>query len=150
MYWFRYGNPCLCFIFRVMIFVLVCTFVLFLYLFVTSNNLVYDCKQLFNSCLCVWPLWPPALSRARIICTCLCQLIFSCCWKLFFSCCSCWAGWDLCWQIAGPAGCGKTQFCLLMCAAAAMLHSHNTGCINGATIYVDTESAFSPHRQDLQ
>jgi len=49
-------------------------------------------------------------------------------------------------QIAGPAGCGKTQFCLMMSVATTMLHSHNSGCIKGATIYIDTESAFSPHR----
>jgi len=33
-----------------------------------------------------------------------------------------------------------------MSVAAAMLHSQNTSCISGATIYIDTESVFSPHR----
>jgi len=46
----------------------------------------------------------------------------------------------------GPAGCGKTQFCLMMSVAAAMLHSQNAGGISGAIIYIDTESAFSPYR----
>jgi len=46
----------------------------------------------------------------------------------------------------GPAGCGKTQFCSMMCVATAMLHSHNCDGISGATIYIDTESAFSPCR----
>jgi len=52
----------------------------------------------------------------------------------------------MCSQIAGPAGCGKTQFCLMMCVASAMLHSHNACNTNGSTIYIDTESAFSPYR----
>ena len=90
---------------------------------------------------------PSFLSLARIVLLCWVKLFYSAAETvLLLLYRNCWARYDVSLQIAGPAGCGKTQFCLIMCVAAAMLHSQDTDCVNGATIYIDTESAFSPYR----
>ncbi|XP_026526923.1 DNA repair protein RAD51 homolog 2 isoform X3 [Notechis scutatus] len=46
--------------------------------------------------------------------------------------------------ITGPSGCGKTQFCIMMSLLATM--PANTGGLDGAVIYIDTESAFTAER----
>ncbi|XP_026526922.1 DNA repair protein RAD51 homolog 2 isoform X2 [Notechis scutatus] len=47
-------------------------------------------------------------------------------------------------EITGPSGCGKTQFCIMMSLLATM--PANTGGLDGAVIYIDTESAFTAER----
>ncbi|XP_070615111.1 DNA repair protein RAD51 homolog 2 isoform X3 [Erythrolamprus reginae] len=47
-------------------------------------------------------------------------------------------------EITGPSGCGKTQFCIMMSLLATM--PTDTGGLDGAVIYIDTESAFSAER----
>ncbi|XP_026564446.1 DNA repair protein RAD51 homolog 2 isoform X1 [Pseudonaja textilis] len=47
-------------------------------------------------------------------------------------------------EITGPSGCGKTQFCIMMSLLATM--PTNTGGLDGAVIYIDTESAFTAER----
>nr|XP_028581264.1 DNA repair protein RAD51 homolog 2 isoform X3 [Podarcis muralis] len=46
--------------------------------------------------------------------------------------------------ITGPSGCGKTQFCIMMSLLATFPTS--LGGLDGAVIYIDTESAFSAER----
>lgn len=50
-------------------------------------------------------------------------------------------------QIVGPAGVGKTQFCLQMAVQACL--PKEEGGLGGTVVYIDTESAFSPKRYDL-
>ncbi|XP_062974915.1 DNA repair protein RAD51 homolog 2 isoform X2 [Elgaria multicarinata webbii] len=47
-------------------------------------------------------------------------------------------------EITGPSGCGKTQFCIMMSLLATLPSS--MGGLDGAVIYIDTESAFSAER----
>ncbi|XP_061467093.1 DNA repair protein RAD51 homolog 2 isoform X3 [Rhineura floridana] len=47
-------------------------------------------------------------------------------------------------EITGPSGCGKTQFCIMMSLLATLPTS--MGGLDGAVIYIDTESAFSAER----
>ncbi|XP_067413896.1 DNA repair protein RAD51 homolog 2 isoform X2 [Emydura macquarii macquarii] len=47
-------------------------------------------------------------------------------------------------EVTGPSGCGKTQFCLMMSVLATLPIS--MGGLNGAVIYIDTESAFGAER----
>nr|XP_011724744.1 DNA repair protein RAD51 homolog 2 isoform X8 [Macaca nemestrina] len=47
-------------------------------------------------------------------------------------------------EITGPPGCGKTQFCIMM-SILATLPTHMGG-LEGAVVYIDTESAFSAER----
>ncbi|XP_064368564.1 DNA repair protein RAD51 homolog 2 isoform X6 [Dromaius novaehollandiae] len=47
-------------------------------------------------------------------------------------------------EITSPPGCGKTQFCIMMSVLATLPIS--MGGLNGAVIYIDTESAFSAER----
>ncbi|XP_069063790.1 DNA repair protein RAD51 homolog 2 [Pleurodeles waltl] len=47
-------------------------------------------------------------------------------------------------ELTGPSGCGKTQFCIMMSIIATLPTS--MGGLDGAVIYVDTESAFSAER----
>ncbi|CAI5763825.1 repair RAD51 homolog 2 isoform X2 [Podarcis lilfordi] len=47
-------------------------------------------------------------------------------------------------EITGPSGCGKTQFCIMMSLLATFPTS--LGGLDGAVIYIDTESAFSAER----
>ncbi|KAJ7344728.1 hypothetical protein JRQ81_000678 [Phrynocephalus forsythii] len=47
-------------------------------------------------------------------------------------------------EITGPAGCGKTQFCIMMSLLATLPTS--MGGLDGAVVYIDTESAFSAER----
>uniref|UniRef100_A0A7M4FKJ7 DNA repair protein RAD51 homolog 2 n=1 Tax=Crocodylus porosus TaxID=8502 RepID=A0A7M4FKJ7_CROPO len=47
-------------------------------------------------------------------------------------------------EVTGPPGCGKTQFCIMMCVLATLPTS--LGGLDGAVIYIDTESAFSAER----
>ncbi|XP_044291990.1 DNA repair protein RAD51 homolog 2 isoform X2 [Varanus komodoensis] len=47
-------------------------------------------------------------------------------------------------EIAGPSGCGKTQFCIMMSLLATLPTSMRG--LDGAVIYIDTESAFSAER----
>ncbi|KAJ6667221.1 hypothetical protein lerEdw1_017199 [Lerista edwardsae] len=47
-------------------------------------------------------------------------------------------------EVTGPSGCGKTQFCIMMSLLATLPTS--MGGLNGAVIYIDTESAFSAER----
>ena len=47
-------------------------------------------------------------------------------------------------QIAGPAGCGKTQFSIMLSVLATM--PRQLGGLDGAVIYIDTEGAFSAER----
>ncbi|XP_065694710.1 DNA repair protein RAD51 homolog 2 isoform X1 [Patagioenas fasciata] len=47
-------------------------------------------------------------------------------------------------EITSPPGCGKTQFCIMMSVLATLPVS--MGGLNGAVIYIDTESAFSAER----
>lgn len=47
-------------------------------------------------------------------------------------------------QITSPPGCGKTQFCIMMSVLATLPVS--MGGLDGAVVYIDTESAFSAER----
>ncbi|XP_036981780.1 DNA repair protein RAD51 homolog 2 isoform X4 [Artibeus jamaicensis] len=47
-------------------------------------------------------------------------------------------------EITGPPGCGKTQFCIMMSVLATLPTS--MGGLDGAVVYIDTESAFSAER----
>ncbi|XP_078246625.1 DNA repair protein RAD51 homolog 2 isoform X3 [Pogona vitticeps] len=47
-------------------------------------------------------------------------------------------------EITGPPGCGKTQFCIMMSLLATLPTS--MGGLDGAVVYIDTESAFSAER----
>ncbi|XP_041514384.1 DNA repair protein RAD51 homolog 2 [Microtus oregoni] len=47
-------------------------------------------------------------------------------------------------EITGPPGCGKTQFCLMMSVLATL--PTNMGGLEGAVVYIDTESAFTAER----
>ncbi|RWR95536.1 AAA+ ATPase domain-containing protein [Cinnamomum micranthum f. kanehirae] len=47
-------------------------------------------------------------------------------------------------ELVGPAGIGKTQFCLKLALLAALPTSH--GGLSGRVIYIDTESKFSSRR----
>ncbi|XP_027978457.1 DNA repair protein RAD51 homolog 2 isoform X1 [Eumetopias jubatus] len=47
-------------------------------------------------------------------------------------------------EITGPPGCGKTQFCIMMSILATL--PTNLGGLEGAVVYIDTESAFSAER----
>ncbi|KAM9554818.1 DNA repair protein RAD51 homolog 2 isoform 1-T1 [Guaruba guarouba] len=47
-------------------------------------------------------------------------------------------------EITGPPGCGKTQFCIMTSVLATLPVS--MGGLDGAVIYIDTESAFSAER----
>ncbi|XP_077906232.1 DNA repair protein RAD51 homolog 2 isoform X3 [Ictidomys tridecemlineatus] len=47
-------------------------------------------------------------------------------------------------EITGPPGCGKTQFCIMMSILATLPTS--MGGLEGAVVYIDTESAFSAER----
>ncbi|XP_030904893.1 DNA repair protein RAD51 homolog 2 [Melopsittacus undulatus] len=47
-------------------------------------------------------------------------------------------------EITGPPGCGKTQFCIMASVLATLPVS--MGGLDGAVIYIDTESAFSAER----
>ncbi|XP_057882335.1 DNA repair protein RAD51 homolog 2 [Melospiza georgiana] len=47
-------------------------------------------------------------------------------------------------EITSPPGCGKTQFCIMLSVLATLPVS--MGGLDGAVIYIDTESAFSAER----
>ncbi|XP_015669579.1 DNA repair protein RAD51 homolog 2 [Protobothrops mucrosquamatus] len=47
-------------------------------------------------------------------------------------------------EITGPSGCGKTQLCIMMSLLATL--PTNMGGLDGAVIYIDTESAFTAER----
>ncbi|XP_043842811.1 DNA repair protein RAD51 homolog 2 [Dromiciops gliroides] len=47
-------------------------------------------------------------------------------------------------EVTGPSGCGKTQFCMMMSVLATL--PTGMGGLEGAVIYIDTESAFSAER----
>jgi len=47
-------------------------------------------------------------------------------------------------QIAGPAGCGKTQFCIMLSVLATL--PQDKGGLDANVIYIDTEAAFSATR----
>lgn len=47
-------------------------------------------------------------------------------------------------QIAGPAGCGKTQLCIMLSVLATL--SQDKGGLDASVIYIDTEAAFSATR----
>ncbi|KFO70220.1 DNA repair protein RAD51 2, partial [Cuculus canorus] len=47
-------------------------------------------------------------------------------------------------EITSPPGCGKTQFCMMMSVLTTLPVS--MGGLDGAVIYIDTESAFSAER----
>lgn len=47
-------------------------------------------------------------------------------------------------EITGPPGCGKTQFCMMMSILATL--PIDMGGLEGAVVYIDTESAFSAER----
>jgi len=47
-------------------------------------------------------------------------------------------------EIAGPAGCGKTQFCIMLSVLATM--PQDRGVLDASVIYIDTEAAFSATR----
>ncbi|XP_054256222.1 DNA repair protein RAD51 homolog 2 isoform X1 [Indicator indicator] len=47
-------------------------------------------------------------------------------------------------EITGPPGCGKTQLCIMLSVVATLPVS--MGGLDGAVIYIDTESAFSAER----
>lgn len=47
-------------------------------------------------------------------------------------------------EITGPPGCGKTQFCIMMSVLATL--PTNMGGLEGAVVYIDTESAFTAER----
>ncbi|XP_043554163.1 DNA repair protein RAD51 homolog 2 isoform X2 [Chiloscyllium plagiosum] len=47
-------------------------------------------------------------------------------------------------EVTGPSGCGKTQFCMMLSVLATLPVS--MGGLDGAVIYIDTESAFSAER----
>ncbi|XP_077178659.1 DNA repair protein RAD51 homolog 2 isoform X17 [Paroedura picta] len=46
--------------------------------------------------------------------------------------------------VTGPSGCGKTQFCMMLSLLTTLPSS--MGGLDGAVIYIDTESAFSAER----
>ena len=50
----------------------------------------------------------------------------------------------LLFQVAGPPGCGKTQFCIQMSVQATL--PVELGGSGGAAVYIDTESAFTAQR----
>lgn len=47
-------------------------------------------------------------------------------------------------EIAGPAGCGKTQFCIMLSVLSTM--PQDRGGLDASVIYIDTEAAFSATR----
>ncbi|XP_067847300.1 DNA repair protein RAD51 homolog 2 isoform X2 [Heptranchias perlo] len=47
-------------------------------------------------------------------------------------------------EVTGPSGCGKSQFCIMLSVLATLPVS--MGGLDGAVIYIDTESAFSAER----
>ncbi|XP_048394462.2 DNA repair protein RAD51 homolog 2 isoform X3 [Stegostoma tigrinum] len=47
-------------------------------------------------------------------------------------------------EVTGPSGCGKTQFCMMLSVLATL--PIRMGGLDGAVIYIDTESAFSAER----
>ncbi|XP_015268767.1 PREDICTED: DNA repair protein RAD51 homolog 2 [Gekko japonicus] len=47
-------------------------------------------------------------------------------------------------EVTGPSGCGKTQFCIMLSLLTTLPSS--MGGLDGAVIYIDTESAFSAER----
>ncbi|KAL9953379.1 hypothetical protein ACROYT_G040788 [Oculina patagonica] len=47
-------------------------------------------------------------------------------------------------EIAGPAGCGKTQFCIMLSLLATL--PQDRGGLDASVIYIDTEAAFSATR----
>ncbi|XP_077178645.1 DNA repair protein RAD51 homolog 2 isoform X6 [Paroedura picta] len=47
-------------------------------------------------------------------------------------------------EVTGPSGCGKTQFCMMLSLLTTLPSS--MGGLDGAVIYIDTESAFSAER----
>ncbi|NWU88606.1 RA51B protein, partial [Upupa epops] len=47
-------------------------------------------------------------------------------------------------EVTSPPGCGKTQFCIMLSVLATLPVS--MGGLDGAVIYIDTESAFSAER----
>ncbi|XP_061853824.1 DNA repair protein RAD51 homolog 2 [Colius striatus] len=47
-------------------------------------------------------------------------------------------------EVTSPPGCGKTQFCIMMSVLATLPVS--MGGLDGAVVYIDTESAFSAER----
>ncbi|XP_033632395.1 DNA repair protein RAD51 homolog 2-like [Asterias rubens] len=47
-------------------------------------------------------------------------------------------------EIAGPPGCGKTQFCIMLALLATLPRA--MGGLDGAVAYIDTESAFTAER----
>lgn len=47
-------------------------------------------------------------------------------------------------EIAGPAGCGKTQFCIMLSVLATL--PRDRGGLDAGVIYIDTEAAFSATR----
>ncbi|KAM6202640.1 DNA repair protein RAD51 homolog 2 [Rhynchocyon petersi] len=47
-------------------------------------------------------------------------------------------------EVTGPPGCGKTQFCIMMSVLATL--PTTMGGLDGAVVYIDTESAFSAER----
>lgn len=47
-------------------------------------------------------------------------------------------------EIAGPAGCGKTQFCIMLSVLATL--PQDKGGLDASVIYIDTEAAFSATR----
>ncbi len=47
-------------------------------------------------------------------------------------------------QISGPPGCGKTQFCIMLSAVSAL--PKIVGGRGSPVIYIDTEGAFSAER----
>ena len=49
-------------------------------------------------------------------------------------------------QIAGPPGCGKTQFCIMLSVLATL--PVTMGGLDGGVAYIDTESAFSAERSE--
>ena len=47
-------------------------------------------------------------------------------------------------QVAAPSGCGKTQFCTMLCLLACL--PVDMGGSGVRALYIDTEAAFSAHR----
>uniref|UniRef100_A0A8I5ZYE0 RAD51 paralog B n=1 Tax=Rattus norvegicus TaxID=10116 RepID=A0A8I5ZYE0_RAT len=47
-------------------------------------------------------------------------------------------------EVTGPPGCGKTQFCIMMSVLATL--PTRLGGLEGAVLYIDTESAFTAER----
>jgi len=48
-------------------------------------------------------------------------------------------------ELVGPAGVGKTQFCLTLCVESLVPGKRNSG-QDSSVLYIDTESTFSPSR----